>query len=134
MNRWRHLIFSGLLITIGAIIYILFRESVIFTLPFTGNPESLPLVALPDNILTDILRYQLPDGLWCCAVLMYASTIESRMLRLIAAVMPVGMEFGQLAGFMPGTFDIADLIVYTVITIIFLLKWKRKNSECFATA
>ncbi|MDE5799483.1 MAG: hypothetical protein K2H74_00495 [Paramuribaculum sp.] len=125
----KHKIFwIALLMIAGAIVYILFRVPVIFTMPFQNIADQLPLISLPDNTLTYALRFIIPDVLWCVALLIYASVLQSSILRYIALAMPVGMELGQYFGFIPGTFDIADLTAYLLITFIFILKWKKSKS------
>lgn len=117
-----------MLMIAGAIVYLLFREPVIFTTPFLNVADHLPLIPLPDNILSYALRFILPDGLWCVALMVYASSLDSRTLRFIASVLPISMELGQFWGLVPGTFDIADLIVYSLIAFIFILQWKNSKS------
>lgn len=124
------------LLTIGACIYILFRESVFFTLPFVDPNSPLPIIELPDNTLSHVLLYIVPDALWCTALMCYASTIKSPSMRVMAVCLAPLMELGQMTDIIPGTFDIADLVTYILIIIIFLQKWRRtepKSPHC-ATA
>ncbi len=136
MNAHRHYFNAAGLLAIGAIIYVLFREPVIFTELIHVSPENQPLVPLPDTLWSYALKYVVPDAVWCLALLTFASSMHSRCLKAVAVVIAPGMELGQLAGIIPGTFDIVDLTVYIIITLIFLIKWKRTNtaSQPFATA
>lgn len=136
MNAHRHIYHAGMFMVIGGIIYILFREPVLFTIPLLGSSTMQPLVSLPDNLWSNTLRFVVPDALWCAALLTYASTISSKFLRLIAVFLAPVLEFGQLVRLIPGTFDIIDITVYTLIIIIFILKWKstKTNSQCSGTA
>lgn len=130
MNAHRHYFIAILLVILGALIYILFREPVIFTLPFMGGNDTQPVISLPDNVWSYTLRYLLPDALWCTALLTYASTIQSRVVKWIALVIPTVMELAQLSPGVYGTFDIVDLTIYIILTIIFLLKWKKSKFRC----
>lgn len=119
---------AGLLLAAGGVVYILFREPVAFTRLFV-NPEILPLIRLPHNLWCDALRYQASDALWCIALLTYATSLESKGLRMTFISTPLLLEFGQLTEVIPGTFDIADLCTYTVLSIIFVLKWKKRKTD-----
>lgn len=112
----------------GACLYLLFREPVIFTKPLLEG-INLPIIPLKDTFIGNVLRYLLPDALWCGALLSYATTIRETWLKLIFAMLPLMLEFGQLFHIVPGTFDIADIITYTLITTIFLIIWKNLKSK-----
>ncbi len=130
MNISRHSYIAGAVLALGAVIYVLFREPVVFTSPIVPKHTiPLPLISLPDNVLYNILKYQVPDALWCTALLIYSSNIGNRLLKIIAIIMPVAMEVGQSIGIIPGTFDIIDMAVYLFLIIIFLLKWKNSESK-----
>lgn len=135
MTTYRHFYLSAVLLAIGILIYILFRQPVIFTDLLLDTHRQQPLIPLTENIWTYMLRYIAPDALWCTALLTYATSISNKMLKAVAVIMAPAMELCQLCGLIPGTFDIADLIAYILITIIFLLKWKNSNSDsqCLAT-
>lgn len=133
MTAHRYFCLVGVFLTIGACIYILFREPVIFTSFLFDRVKDLPLITLPDNIWSYGLRYVLPDALWCAALLSYASTMESHLMRCVAVMIASALEFGQLMGIIPGTFNLNDLTVYTLITLLFILIWKKRKktrSQC----
>ncbi len=133
MTAHRYFCLVVVFLTIGACIYILLREPVFFTSFMFDRVEDLPLIQLPDNIWSYGLRYVLPDALWCAALLSYASTMESSLMRSIAVMIAPAMEFGQLMEIVPGTFNLDDLIVYTLITLIFILIWRKRKktrSQC----
>lgn len=125
MNVHRHLFIALLMIVVGGLVYLLFREPVYFTRLFISDPDILPLIKLPDNAWSYILRYFLPDALWCTALLTYAATVKNRWMRLGAISMPVAMEIAQMLPFVPGTFDIIDLTIYIILTIIYTIKMKK---------
>ena len=105
--------------------YLLFREPVYFTRLFISDPNILPLIKLPDNAWSYALRFLLPDALWCVALLAYAVTIKNVLMRLCAVLMPISMEMAQLLSFVPGTFDVFDLSIYIVLTIITIIYTTR---------
>lgn len=121
--------FAIFLLLIGATIYIIFREPVLFTQPLLDTFGKTPFVKLDSSVLNNIIRFHLPDALWCTALLLYVPTFGNKFFKIIAVLMSPIMELGQLIGFIPGTFDIFDLITYTTITIIFLIVWKKRNQE-----
>jgi len=123
----RSILTSALLLTLGAGLYVFFRDPVIFTAPLTECGLHLPLIPLEAGFWSDLLRFTLPDALWVVALLTYASTIKHTALRVIALLFAPLYEMGQLLGLIWGTFDITDLTVYLIITIIFITKWTKKE-------
>ena len=114
---------------LGVCIYVLFREPVIFTEPLTQHGIHLPVFPLSKGFWSYLLKYILPDALWLVALLLYASTMKSQILRGVAILIAPLFEVGQLFGLINGTFDFIDLIVYIIITLIFIAKWKRKENN-----
>lgn len=127
MSNTSSLIISVCTLLAGALIYILFREPVIFTQSILSNCRT-PLFGLQPSLSREILLYYIPDGLWCISLMMFASVL-SGVLRIAAIMMPLGMEIAQAWHFMPGTFDIIDLTIYLSIILIFLYTWKRKSQN-----
>ena len=121
MNNFHIYISVVVFMVIGTIIYIFFRTPVLFTIPFiSGGTE--PLIPLTNNIWSYALKYVVPDILWCISLLLYATTIHHRILRILAVSTPPFLEISQLFKFIPGTFDIIDLTAYIIITIIFITR------------
>lgn len=127
------IITSVFLLTLGACLYLLFRKPVIFTEPLTQYGLTFPLIPLASGFWSDFLRFTLPDVLWVLAILTFSSTIKLSVLRILALLVAPFYEVGQLLGLIPGTFDYIDLIVYIIITLIFIKKWE-KNSQRFGKA
>lgn len=124
----RYIITSVLMILLGASIYVLFREPVIFTEPLSRHGIHLPVIHLASGFGSYIIKFLLPDALWLVALLLYASTLKYPVLRGAAILMAPFMEIGQSLGLIEGTFDLMDLTVYIIITLIFIKQWKRKES------
>ena len=126
------------LITTGGMIYIIYRPQSILIFRIT---DALGLASYVDSIrnlslqipLPNFVIYNLPAGLWKASYLMimYCNTaaldIKTRMmLSLPLPVCAIVLEFAQLVGLCPGTFDVYDLICYFIPLIIFI---KSINNE-----
>lgn len=124
-NKRYNILMVVLLMITGAIIYILFREPVIFTKRLMECYGHSPIITLPNTNWAYFILYYLPDILWCTALLCYASTIQYKPQRIIAVLLAPTFEICQLLDTIPGTFDILDLIFYITIIQLFLLKWTK---------
>lgn len=132
-------ILSFLLLGIGGSIYLLFRPKTLLMFKWV---ESLGLNGYIDRLrdmvsnitLNHITLYSLPDGLWLTSYIMVVNTIISKnnkynllfwsfLLPFIAIV----FELLQLPGFIPGVFDIFDLVCYTIPLIIYLIYLKYEK-------
>ena len=81
-----------------------------------------------EGLNSDRMKYIIfsaPYGFWvisfCCfigAIWHKDSSLSAIILRLIVPVIAVSSELLQFVGFLPGTFDINDLLVLIVSTII----------------
>lgn len=122
------------LLSIGGIIYISFREKVIFTswlndiLPFK-LPNYNHLISYNNTFISGIL-YSLPDALWYGALLLvesllHSNTILSKLLTIATIALPFILELLQMWFIIPGTFDWIDIILYILTLIIFLLCTKN---------
>lgn len=83
---------------------------------------SFPIISFPPFVINS-----LPAGLWTASylIMMYSSTKRhTRKVRLMLALpLPISaiiLEFMQLLGWCPGTFDLYDLICYIIPLIIFI--------------
>lgn len=123
----RSYILSLIYLIIGTSIYVFFRQDVYFLTFLQKYMRYFSSFKLPDSIFTDFIIYNLSDAMWCLAMLTVVFTFDSRHLKIIALILPIGMEICQLAKWMPGTFDPLDLTIYLIISIFFILLWKRKT-------
>lgn len=117
------------MLLLGACIYVLFREPVIFTEPLKHLGIHPPIISLTNGLWSYILKFVLPDALWVTALLLYASSLKLRAIRILALLMAPLFEVGQFFGLVEGYFDFIDLIVYIIITTFFILQWKRKEKS-----
>lgn len=99
---------------IGVGIYILLRG-------FGGFIDSRD----SDNALLNFLKYNLPDGFWFLAML-YALNIiwgkeqqELNYWTYISLILVLLTEVLQKANLLPGTYDIADIVIYIFAFLTF---------------
>ena len=120
------------MITIGGLIYLLYRPQNLLMFQITDylgiNPNidslrnEIKFLSLPSFVINSI-----PAGLWTASylLLMYSNTraYNKSTKLLITLPLPIAaiiLEFMQLLGWCPGTFDLYDLICYAIPLIIFL--------------
>ena len=108
MERQRKCICAAILLAVGASVYVWLRPS-------------YPL--LPEWIL-----FVLPDALWTTAYLFVCDAIwatESCRERLgygmLVPLIGVFSEVTQVIGWLPGTFDVQDLLAYVLPYLIYSL-------------
>ena len=77
--------------------------------------------------LLDFVVYSLPAGLWTASYLMAmclcTKQLNKKMRLSLALPLPLSavvLEFMQLFGLCPGTFDIYDVVCYVIPIIIFV--------------
>ena len=125
-------IIALLLILTGGMIYVLYRPESLLLFRVTDSLGITPLIdILRSNssrvMLPSFMINSLPAGLWTASYLlmMYITTkFHTRRIRLMLAlplpISAIALEFMQLLGWCPGTFDIYDLICYIVPLCVFV--------------
>ena len=126
-------IFVGLIfLLIGSYFYLKFRSETLLMFKWAKNLGLDFIVSSIrgsfESLNSDRMKYIIfsaPYGLWvisfCCfigAIWHKDSSLSAIILRLIVPVIAVSSELLQFVGFLPGTFDINDLLVLIVSTII----------------
>lgn len=113
---------------IGGAIYILFRTA---SLRMFGWFEVVGLTTFIDDLrattyhfsynIPEWVLYSLPDGLWIFSyvgVVLYiwknSVSFDNLFWITIIPLLAIGSEIGQLLGIVIGTFDVVDLLLYTV--------------------
>ena len=121
-----------LLILIGGMIYVLYRPESLLLFRVTDSLGITPLIEMLRSnssrvLLPSFMINSLPAGLWTASylIMMYITTkFHTRKIRLMLAlplpITAIVLEFMQLLGWCPGTFDIYDLICYIVPLIVFI--------------
>ena len=125
-------IIAILLILTGGMIYVLYRPESLLLFRVTDSLGITPQIdILRSNssrvMLPSFMINSLPAGLWTASYLlmMYITTkFHTRRIRLMLAlplpISAIALEFMQLLGWCPGTFDIYDLICYIVPLCVFV--------------
>jgi hypothetical protein len=134
-------------LTIGSFIYLFFRSDTLLmfrwfdSISLTDKLETLRNYTLPlGKNLPNWFIYSLPDGLWISSYVflmfsIWGESLSSKsiiwlLLILIAAIVS---EFCQLIHIIPGTFDMLDLLSYTIgfsLTAFLIIKYnKLKNLQ-----
>lgn len=115
----------------GCAIYLLFRSK---SLNIYRWCSSLGISEIVDNIrlnvydwnIGDVIRYSLPDGLYCAAYILFIDAIwhndDGLQKDAIISFIPfvtICNEVLQYFGVVWGTFDIYDLLCYTLPLLIY---------------
>ena len=126
-------IFVGLIfLLIGSYLYLKFRSETLLMFKWAKNLGLDFIVSSIrgsfESLNSDRMKYIIfsaPYGLWvisfCCfigPIWHKDSSLSAIILRLIVPVIAVSSELLQFVEFLPGTFDINDLLVLIVSTII----------------
>ena len=126
-------IFAGLIfLLIGSYLYLKFRSETLLMFKWAKNLGLDFIVSSIrgsfESLNSGRMKYIIfsaPYGLWvisfCCfigAIWHKDSSLSAIILRLIVPVIAVSSELLQFVGFLPDTFDINDLLVLIVSTII----------------
>jgi hypothetical protein len=132
--------FTALLV--GGLIYILFRTSSLKmfawyeTMGFRSLTIALRKLTFPfAPKIPEWILFSLPDGLWIFSYVNLMLCIWNNVVCfknlfwvLIIPLLAIGSEIGQGLGLIPGTFDLADLLLYILgMTLPFLLFTKSIN-------
>lgn len=124
--RLRLIIAASCCILIGIVPYILWQQNVLFLVPFHSILPSE--IAFHGTLLETILKNHLADLLWFLALLLIQDAItnfKSNYLTYFAYALPIVCEICQLKGFIPGTFDLIDILVF-LTTLIIYVRWKKR--------
>ena len=78
--------------------------------------------------ITEWVRYSLPDGLYCAAYILIIDAIwknDNHLIKYIiislVPIVTIGSEILQYLRLVKGTFDVYDLICYSIPPIIYLI-------------
>jgi hypothetical protein len=118
-------IIAAIPLVLGASIYLLFRTQrilifqIVSAINLGGAIESARVLARPLNpYVTGFVLYSLPAALWAfsfifCIVRIWREQIKSlgaMCMMLITITIVFSSELAQAIGFVPGRFDVIDLI------------------------
>ena len=133
-------------ILIGGLVYICWRDPALLMFKWFRVLGVEPLVlqlrlatTSARQSLPDWFVYSLPDGLWVYALTAFmtrvwsgspSSPVKTGWLS-VGLLLGAGSELGQLAGVVPGTFDLTDFLFYlfaAAIAFLIASKLNRKRS------
>ncbi len=123
---------SVLMLVMGGMIYLLFRDNSLLMFEWVrsvGLENSINYARENTSwlLISDWVKYSLPDGLWCASYILLMATIWSNKNFLIRFIWTITLpcvavitEFLQLFGILIGTYDSFDLICYIIPILIYL--------------
>lgn len=99
---------------IGTAVYVGWRSTDLLVFRWIEYCRLSGLVFRPTIDLPHWLLYSLPDGCWVYAATSWMLLIWKRLVpwTWVAVVLAVGAEYGQLFGFVQGTYQTLDVLFY----------------------
>lgn len=98
--------------------------------------DRMRLLAQRWYVPPDFVRFSLPDGLYCAAYILMADAIwhkDDRNIKFcvisLVPIVVIGSEILQYFGVVKGTFDIYDLICYSVPPAVYVCINRRNISR-----
>ncbi|MBE6618470.1 MAG: hypothetical protein E7626_01640 [Ruminococcaceae bacterium] len=111
----------------GVAIYVLLRENT-----YINKLINFQKIGV-SSAFADFLRFYFVDALWSYALTFALSIFISEIMAgVISTVFATSWELLQLCGFVAGTFDIIDLIMYLsaiVVAVLIIYLYKRRFSQ-----
>lgn len=112
----------------GVSIYLLWRDEhllihrILHDCGIDSLIEPLRNIASKQSI-PEWVRFALPDGLWSLSYILIIDAWVKRNYLWTAVIPAIGFlsELMQLAGWLPGTFDVCDLIAYALPYLLYVL-------------
>ncbi len=124
---------SGVLLMIcGCAIYLLFRSRSLNIYQWCCALNLTYIIdyfreIVQDWYVPDVIRYSLPDGMYCAAYILIVDAIwykEQGMQKyVVIALVPIitiGSELLQSLNLIRGTFDVCDLICYAMPPLVYV--------------
>ena len=132
-----------LLLAVGGMIYVLFRSTgLLFFIVLDHADLMRPVDSLRSSVARaaapDFVVYSLPSLLWSLSYIMLVQHLygqESLRTRMRwASVIPlagVASELMQLLAWLPGTFDVRDLLCYSIPLVVYYVisRFTIKNNR-----
>ena len=100
---------------IGTAVYVGWRSTDLLVFRWIEFCNLTAFVFRPTIALPEWLLYSLPDGCWVYATTSWMLLIWKRWVpwAWVGVALAVVAEFGQLFGFVPGTYQTLDVLFYT---------------------
>ena len=123
---------ASLVFLLGGCIYIAFRSTSLRMFGWFDNlglHETIMLVRrlLNDIQVPEIIKYCIPDGLWTLSYILFMDAIWSSDVKkqiIFCGIIPfvgASSEILQYFNLVEGTFDVIDLLCYTIPFVIYLI-------------
>jgi len=144
------LLYCALPILVGGLIYLAFRDTSLLMFRWAGwlgvdrAIDAMRVVTLPHRPgIPEWILFSVPDGVWVFACTAFFARLwhdghwAYRAFWIgLGPVLAIGGELGQLSfiGLVPGTFDMADMVFYTVSTAAALWLAQRAVARARARA
>lgn len=127
-------------ITIGGYIYILYRPLHLIMFKAIEEVHLMNIVLWLRKysekiILPEFVLYSLPDAIWMYSfnyfLLTYLKTEKRKrnFCSFISFIFVIGSELGQFIGLVRGTYDLNDLLAYTLGFILSYILVNQKNKK-----
>ncbi len=128
------IILATLCFLTGVIIYLLWRDEHLLIHrvlhachlhPFLDDVRS----QVADIYLPEWVRFALPDGLWSMSYILFIDALVKRDYLWTSVIPAIGIlsELMQWSGWLPGTFDIYDLLAYSLPYLFYILIINQQN-------
>lgn len=121
-------IVAACLFLTGVTIYLLWRDQQLLIHRIITTCGMQPLLDAVRSEVSDIylpewIRFALPDGLWSMSYILIIDAIVKRGYLWAAVIPGIGIvsEIMQWFGWLPGTFDVSDLLAYAIPYILYVL-------------
>lgn len=124
---------GGLVLLCGCFIYLLFRSKTLRIYQWCsamGLSDSIDVCRgyVQDWHISDVVKYSLPDGLYNAAYILIMDAIWSKVkssykyvIILLVPFFTITSELLQYYGVVRGTFDLYDLVCYSMPVIIYII-------------
>lgn len=143
-NRASIEVVSGVILLLsGCVIYVLFRSKSLniyqwcCALGLTGLIDNYRGVVHDWNV-SDVVKYSLPDGIYCAAYILIVDAIWHREYGIqkyivisLVPIVAIGCEVLQGLNLIRGTFDVLDLVCYALPPLVYvcIIKYKNNNKK-----
>ncbi len=133
MSTTSKVILGSVFLVLGCAIYLLFRSKSLNIYQWCTSLGLSTAIDYARNCvrywnIPDFIRFSLPDGLYCAAYILIMDAIwlknDSLTKHIIISIGPlvtIGIEILQYFGLVKGTFDICDLLFYSVPFVAYYL-------------
>jgi len=138
-KRAIHIILAIAFLLLGVLVYYYFKKDVLVYESYLGIKKSTDIVALSKlinaNWLTGSIANWLPDLSWEISFLLMLTAIWGnwqevpKILKFSTLLVIIGSEVLQGLGYLPGTGDLMDILVYFIGFTIFILLHSKQRAK-----